>query len=123
MSVLRPQFDAMPDTDEDYLHKSGLIYCAKCHTPKQTMIDLLGEDIKVKVLCDCQGGPAGPGRKRPDRIRKRKEALARSRENNIDNKAWHESSFELDDKRDSRQKGPKPMLRTLTRCIRPTPAF
>ena len=104
MSVLRPQFDAMPITENDYLHKSGLIYCAKCHTPKQTMIDLLGDEIKVKVLCDCQAHELDR-EEEADRIRKRKEALARSRDNNIDNKAWHDSSFELDDKRDRAASG------------------
>ncbi len=101
MSVLRPQFDAMPITEDDYLHADGLIHCAKCDTPKQMLIDLLGtgEQIKVKVLCRCQE-TALDLEEAQTKARKRRESLQRSRETNIDNIAWHSCTFDSDDQRD-----------------------
>ena len=37
----------------DY-RKGGLLYCGKCHTPKQCRIDWLGQQKTVPCLCDCK---------------------------------------------------------------------
>lgn len=42
--------------DGDYMGKDGLLYCGKCHTPKQCIVhDWLqtGEDVIRTVSCDC----------------------------------------------------------------------
>lgn len=36
----------------DY-EKDGLLYCGKCHTPKQTYVDLGRGEIKVGCMCKC----------------------------------------------------------------------
>lgn len=41
------------DDPQDYL-KDGLLYCHKCHTPKQLMIELHFAQRKMPCLCDCQ---------------------------------------------------------------------
>jgi len=38
----------------DYTGKDGLLYCGKCHTPKQCRIDLLGQQKTVSCTCDCK---------------------------------------------------------------------
>ena len=99
MSVLRPQFDAMPITDDDYLGEDGMITCANCKTPKQRMIELLGEECKVKVLCVCQEAELDR-QEREDKLRKQKERMARWRMEGIENTAWQACRFEQDDGRD-----------------------
>lgn len=39
--------------DGDYKGEDGLYYCGKCHTKKQTVVDLFGEQRKVMCLCKC----------------------------------------------------------------------
>ena len=38
----------------DYTGKDGLLYCGKCHTPKQYCVDWLGQQKKVFCTCDCK---------------------------------------------------------------------
>lgn len=39
--------------DGDY-EQDGLIYCGKCHTPKQTTVELDGKTLTVSCLCECR---------------------------------------------------------------------
>lgn len=99
MSVLRPQFDAMPITEDDYLGEDDLIYCAKCRTPKQLWVEIPGAKVKAKVLCDCQSAQQDR-EEEADRLRKKKDRIARWRNIGIESSAWHGCSFDSDDKRD-----------------------
>lgn len=38
-------------SDDNYMGEDGLVYCGKCHTPRQT---LLNGDVKVYCMCECQ---------------------------------------------------------------------
>ena len=38
----------------DYTGKGGLLYCGKCHTPKQCRIDWLGQQVIKACTCDCK---------------------------------------------------------------------
>lgn len=42
-----------PQTDEDYEGDDGLMYCHKCNSPRQTVVDLGNGNIKT-VWCDCK---------------------------------------------------------------------
>lgn len=99
MGVLRPQMDFMPITDEDYLEEDGLIYCAKCKTPKQMRLKILNTEYTVKVLCECQAEIIDR-EEAADKERKKQMRLDRWREVGIQNAAWDTCSFEQDDKRD-----------------------
>ena len=48
---------SIPENTEDYHGKDGLLYCGKCHTPKEAFfaksIVLLGKN-KHPVECSCQ---------------------------------------------------------------------
>lgn len=39
--------------DGDY-EQDGLLYCGKCHTPKQTTVELDGKTLTVSCLCECR---------------------------------------------------------------------
>lgn len=41
------------DNDEDYT-KDGIIYCSKCNNPKETILEIDGEKIKTRVMCECE---------------------------------------------------------------------
>ena len=44
---------ANPINDGDY-EKDGLIYCGKCHTPKQCAVEILGALRKPMIPCKCR---------------------------------------------------------------------
>lgn len=39
--------------DGDYKGDDGLLYCGKCHTQKQTIVEFFGERKKAMCLCQC----------------------------------------------------------------------
>lgn len=45
--------DRQPAEDE-YLGNDGLIYCAKCHTPRQARVEMLGKIVTPPVMCACK---------------------------------------------------------------------
>ena len=40
------------ETDGDYI-KDGLLFCGKCHTPKQIEVVICGKAVKPYCLCKC----------------------------------------------------------------------
>lgn len=45
--------EAIEREDGDY-EQDGLLYCGKCHTPKQTTVELNGEMLTVSCMCECR---------------------------------------------------------------------
>lgn len=43
-----------PKNDGDYIGENGLLYCGKCHTPKQTEITVLGKVWRPHCVCKCR---------------------------------------------------------------------
>ena len=43
---------SQPNVNE--YEKDGLIYCSKCNTPKQTIINFMGKPKKVRCSCKCE---------------------------------------------------------------------
>lgn len=37
----------------DYVGENGLMFCGKCKSAKETVIDILGKATKVRCLCEC----------------------------------------------------------------------
>lgn len=58
----------------DYI-KDGLLYCGKCHTQKQTRVELLGQIRVLSCICKCEAEKI----KEEQEARARKEALNRVR--------------------------------------------
>ena len=40
--------------EDEYRDESGLIYCSKCHTPRQKRIEVSGKTIEPRCMCACQ---------------------------------------------------------------------
>lgn len=43
----------IPYEPDDYIGENGLLICGKCGTAKETIIDIMGEERKVRSLCKC----------------------------------------------------------------------
>lgn len=86
----------------DY-EQEGLRYCGKCHTPKQSRLNLPGKNLTVCCMCACEKQRYDLGEK--DR-KKREEAdrIMRLRSAGISSQAFRNASFATDD-----GKNPKPM--------------
>ena len=39
---------------DEYIVNDGLIYCSKCHTPRQKWIEVSGKTIEPRCMCACQ---------------------------------------------------------------------
>ena len=39
---------------DEYIGNDGLIYCSKCHTPRQKRIEVAGKVIEPRCMCACQ---------------------------------------------------------------------
>ena len=44
--------------EDEFLGQDGLIYCAKCNTPRQKQLDLMGKKQLVRCVCRCQSEAA-----------------------------------------------------------------
>lgn len=55
--------------DDDYIGQDGLLYCGKCHTPRQTRQKILGQERVLGCMCECESQ------------RKQEEMAALEREN------------------------------------------
>lgn len=44
----------IPTNEEDYTDSEGFLVCGKCHTRKQTEVNILGKIQRPKCLCKCQ---------------------------------------------------------------------
>lgn len=45
---------AIPKNEDDYIGENGLLYCGKCHTKKQTEIEVFGTKRRPYCLCKCE---------------------------------------------------------------------
>lgn len=51
--MIKKSIQSIPQNDGDYL-KDGLLYCGKCHTPKQCRIEMLDSIRMPMCLCKCE---------------------------------------------------------------------
>lgn len=97
---------ANPAAPGDYT-QAGLLYCGKCHTPKQTRLKLLGQEKVIGCLCRC----ATEARDREDAARKQREEADRImglRSSGISSQEFRTAAFSLDD---GKSPGPMRILR------------
>lgn len=99
VSFLSPIIDAAnkasAEAPGDYV-EHGLLHCGKCHTPKQTCKNILGQNMTIGCLCKC----AAEERDREDaEQRKREEAarIMRLRSAGISSQKFRSARFSLDD--------------------------
>lgn len=82
--------------EEEYRNETDhLIYCAKCNTPKQHHVAVLGKEIIVPVPCHCQKEQ----REKEEAERKQREFMeqvSRLKSNGLQDKALREYTFAND---------------------------
>lgn len=52
-AIVREADNNIPQNEGDYI-EDGLLHCGKCHTKKQTRVNIGGEIITPKCLCKCE---------------------------------------------------------------------
>lgn len=101
--IMQRAESANPENPEDYI-RGGLRYCGKCHTPKQTVIELLGRQITVSCLCRC----ASEAYQREEDERKAREfrdRVDRLRKDGFRESVLDKWTFARDDGQDPRTTG------------------
>ena len=54
-SIIDESFQFRPPQDDEYINEAdGLIYCSKCHTPRQCRIQYGGTFVTPRTMCRCQ---------------------------------------------------------------------
>lgn len=110
LNFLSPIIDAANrasvEAPEDYT-EAGLLYCGKCHTPKQTRLNLMGQQRVIGCLCRC----AAEARDREEAARRQREEadrIMRLRSSGISSQEFRTTTFSLDD---GQAPGPMRILR------------
>lgn len=97
MGVLNQQ-GVDPPEESDYI-QNDLIYCGKCHTPRQMWIDMDARRL-VNVLCECRAAELDR-EEAADRQRKRLAKLEEWRASGVADRKWHDCTFAKDDRQDA----------------------
>lgn len=98
--VMMDVTDTMPDP-EDYTGENGLLYCGKCHTPREAYFlegkSLFGRD-RHPAECDCRKAEREK-RESEENSRKHQEEVMRLKRKGFTNPAMQEWTFENDNSR------------------------
>ena len=84
----------------DYI-KDGLLYCGKCHTPKQCEVECGGRVIKPYCMCKCEVEEE-ERRKEDERTRERMQRVDRMRRTGFPDSEMREWTFANDDGKDAK---------------------
>lgn len=93
VSATREQTEECPD---DYIGEDGLIYCGKCHTPKQYILKWNGEEEIIPCMCQCQYDKA-EAKDREAKERMRREEIMSMRRDGIPDETLAQCRFINDD--------------------------
>lgn len=85
---------------EDY-EKDGLLYCGKCNTPKQTLIQVCGKVMKPYCMCECEEKAFKAEQERTREIL-RKEEIERNRSNGFLDLDMIGCRFSADDRKNAK---------------------
>lgn len=94
---------AIPTNESDYMD-NGLLYCGKCKTPKQCVIQIFGQEYKPMCLCKCEEERY----QREEEERKNRERLNRLsklRSDGFQDSEMGKWSFATDDGTDAKSSG------------------
>lgn len=84
----------------DYI-KDGLLYCGKCHTPKQCEVEFGGRIIKPYCMCRCESENY-EREKEEERTRERMRRVDRMRRTGFPDSEMREWTFANDDGKDAK---------------------
>jgi len=94
-SIAEQSARAIQMEDGDY-EQDGLLYCGKCHTPKQTTVELGGETLTVNCLCKCREKQLADEEEQAKREKASRER-ARTRREGIQDERLSRMTFSNDD--------------------------
>lgn len=81
----------------DYINnEDGLIYCGRCHTAKQQVVNIAGTLRKMPKNCDCRSKEIERERKEREEL-ERNMRISRLRSIAFDDDLMYKQTFELDD--------------------------
>ncbi len=82
--------------EDEYIHSvDGLIYCAKCHTPRQHRFEIMGKVMTPFVMCQCQ--KAAYDKEQEEQARRDFLAkVSRMKSSGLQDKALYDYRFEND---------------------------
>lgn len=84
----------------DYI-KDGLLYCGKCHTPKQCEVEFGGRTVKPYCMCRCEVEEE-ERRKEDERKREKMQRVDRMRRTGFADSEMREWTFANDDGKDAK---------------------
>lgn len=85
--------DATP-IEGDYI-KDGILYCGKCHSPRQTK-PYENRDLLIGVLCGCRAEENEKRRSLKEQEKKR-QRIEKERARSMHSEAWRDMRFVVDD--------------------------
>ena len=80
-------------SEDNYIGEDGLVYCGKCNTPRQTLIN---GNVKVFCMCDCQAAEYKRERQEMAEEQRRYRIETLRREAFPPNTVYHSWTFEHD---------------------------
>lgn len=82
--------------DGDYTGENGLLYCGKCKTPKQCVVELFGQKRTVSCLCKC-GVEKRDAEKADQERREKMQRIQRLRQTGFPESDMQSWTFDRDD--------------------------
>jgi DNA replication protein DnaC len=82
--------------DGDYTGENGLLYCGKCRTPKQCVVELFGQKRTVYCLCKCEVEKRDAEKAEQER-REKMQRIQRLRQDGFPESDMQDWTFEKDD--------------------------
>ena len=52
--IIKAARDSQTHDPSDFFGTDGLLYCGKCRTPKEKMLLIGDDELKVPVMCKCR---------------------------------------------------------------------
>lgn len=81
--------------------QAGLLYCGKCHTPKQARVVMLGKPRTVPCLCDCKAAKMEK-EKAERKAAQKAEAMRRARKEAFEDGKMQGWTFDVDDRKNQK---------------------
>lgn len=82
--------------EDEYLNEAdGLIYCSKCHTPRQCRVQLGGKEFRPAIRCRCQQD-AYEQQEKERKQREFLEHISRLKASGLQDKALQDYNFSND---------------------------
>jgi DNA replication protein DnaC len=94
--VFPPQGPARSMREDEYLSEAdGLYYCARCRTPRQARVSVLGNTMTANIICKCQQKQLNQ-EKEQRRQRELLQRIQRLKANGLQDKALRDYTFDND---------------------------